>query len=308
MVTSPTFAPQDVVRMRTYELMASPLVYPGQRLTGAFAAAAENSGEVTVRLLIRRYGDADGLANVDGPATKLGPGQSGELSWVLPDCASQPIAEVGFSVSADGPGIGGRILLDRMGWNGTPDTVLRPPEESGEFWQRAWVNSADNFKGYAAGIRIAQDQGEGLIIQGTRQWTDYRLDADMTVHLGRYAGLAARVGGLRRFYAARLCREGQFQILRVFDEDREVLASTALPWRFDKTVPVSMTVCGRRIIASAGETVLTADDDRDGHLASGGAGLLVADGAVTVDGIRVTSPGWTRHRDAARGSSANPQF
>ena len=125
-VTTPTFAPREVVHMRTYELMASPLVYPGQALNASFVADLENSGEVMVRLLIRRYGDADCLVEVGGPAKILGPGQSGELSWILPDCASQPIAEVGLSVESVGPDASGRILLDRMGWNGAPDFVLRP--------------------------------------------------------------------------------------------------------------------------------------------------------------------------------------
>ncbi len=289
-VTSPTFAPRDVVRMRTYDLMASPLVYPGQVLTAAFASAAENSGEVTVRLLIRRYGDADGLVDVGGPARTLGPGQSGEFSWILPDCESQPIAEVGFSVTATGTDVGGRILLDRMGWTGVPDLVLRPPDERGEFWQRAWVNSADNFRGYEAGIRISQDRGEGLIIHGTQQWTDYRVDAGVTVHLGRYAGLAARVGGLRRFYAARLCRDGQFQILRVRDDERTVLAATGFPWCLDQTVPLSMSLRGNRVSASAGDTVLTTEDGPESGFAAGGIGLLVADGSVSVDRIHV-SPG-----------------
>ena len=289
-VTSPTFAPREVVRMRTYELMASPLVYPGQVLTASFLAAAENSGEVTVRLLIRRYGNEDSLVDVGGPATTLGPGQSGELSWTLPDCASQPIAEVGLSVAAVGPDAGGRILLDRMGWSGVPDLVLRLPDESGDFWRRAWVSSADNFAGKAARIRVARDEGEGLIIQGTRQWKDYRVDTAMTVHLGGYAGLAARVNGLRRFYAARLCRDGQFQILRVRDDERTVLAATDFPWCLDEPVPLSMTLRGTRISASAGDTVLTADDDSDAGFAAGGMGLLVADGAVSVDRIRV-SPG-----------------
>ena len=286
--TSPTFAPSDVVRMRTYELMASPLVYPGQVLTASFLAGVENSGEVTVRLLIRRYGDADSLVDVGGPATTLGPGQSGELSWTLPDCASQPIAEVGLSVTAVGPDASGRILLDRMGWSGVPELVLRLPDEGGDFWRRAWVNSADNFTGKAARIRAARDEGEGLIVQGTRQWTDYTVDAGMIVHLGGYAGLAARVNGLRRFYAARLCREGQFQILRVRDDERTVLAETEFPWCLDEPVPLSMTLRGTRISASAGDTVLTADDDSDAGFAAGAMGLLVADGAVSVDRVRVS--------------------
>ena len=287
-VTSPTFAPREVVRMRTYELMASPLVYPGQVLTASFLAAVENSAEVTVRLLIRRYGDADSLVDIGGPATTLGPGQSGELSWTLPDCASQPIAEVGLSIAAVGPDASGTILLDRMGWSGVPDVVLRLPDESGDFWRRAWVNSADNFAGRAARMRAARDEGEGLIVQGTRQWTDYRVDTDMTVHRGGYAGLAARVNGLRRFYAARLCRDGQFQILRVRDDERMVLAATGFPWCIDEPVPLSMTLHGTRISASAGDTVLTVDDDSDAGFAAGAMGLLVADGAASVDRIRVS--------------------
>ena len=274
--------------MRTYELMASPLLYSGQVLTASLLADVENSGEVTVRLLMRRYGDADSLVDVGGPATTLGPGQSGELSWILPDCASQPIAEVGLSVTSVGPDASGRILLDRMGWNGAPDLVLRPPDERGDFWRRAWVNSADTFTGNAAGIRISRNQGEGLVIQGTRQWTDYRVDAGMTVHLGGYAGLAARVAGLRRFYAARLCRDGQFQILRVLDDERTVLAAARFPWCPDEPVPLSMTVRGRCISASAGSTVLTADDGSESSFAAGAMGLLVADGAVTADRIRVS--------------------
>ena len=289
-VTTPVFAPKDVLRMRTYELMSTPLVYSGQVLTAAFSTAADSTGRVTIRPLVRRYGEADRLVDIYGPSVTLEPGHSAERSWVLPDCASQPIAEIGLAVTASGRRVSGRILLDRLGWIGAPDLVLRPPAEGGDFWRRAWVNSADTFTGDAAGIRISRVSGEGLIIHGTRQWTDYEVSTCMTVHLGRYAGLAARVRGLRRFYAARLCRTGRFEILRVLDDDRAVLASTPLNWQLDETVPVSLSVRDGRITACAGDAFLTADDDRAGQLASGGAGLLVADGAVSVDRIRVSSP------------------
>ena len=152
------------------------------------------------------------------------------------------------------------------------------------------MNSADTFTGDAAGIRMSRDRGEGLIIHGARQWKDYRVSTRLTVHLGRYAGLAARVRGLRRFYAARLCRTGRFEFLRVLDDDRVVLASTPLNWQLDETVPVSISVRDGRITACAGNAFRTADDNRAWQLASGGAGLLVADGAVSVDRIRVSSP------------------
>ncbi len=289
--TTPVFAPRDVLRMRTYELMATPLVYPGQELRAVILAGAENTGDVSAGLIIRRYGRDDDLVDLTGPVENLGPGESAELSWILPDCASQPIAEIGLSITGNGTGVRGRVLLDRLGWDGVPDLVLRPPAEQGEFWKRAWVNSTDSFTGDASGICISRDRGEGLIIHGTRQWVDYSVSASVKVHLGRYAGLAARVRGLRRFYAARVCRDGRFEILRVLDDDRTVIASTGFSWQFDEVLPMSMVLRSGSITASAGNAVLTAEDDRAWQLESGGAGLLVADGAMTADGIRVTSPG-----------------
>ncbi len=288
--TTPVFASMDVLRMRTYDLMATPCVYPGQEMRAAIFAAAENTAEVRVGLLIRRFGEADRLVDMAGPLETLGPGESTELSWILPDCASQPIAEIGLSITATGSGVKGRVLLDRLGWDGVPDLVLCPPAEQGEFWKRAWVNSTDSFTGDTSGIRISRNRGEGLIIHGTRQWVDYSVSAGVKVHLGRYAGLVARVRGLRRFYAARLCRNGRFEILRVLDDDRTVMASTAFPWRLDETVPMSMVLRSGCVTASAGDAVLAAEDDQAWQLESGGMGLLVADGALSVDRIRIGSP------------------
>ncbi len=294
-VTTPTFTTSNVLRMRTYELTASPLIYPGQELTATLIAPKENTVAIAAQLLIRRYGNSDRLVDISGPVAMLAPGQSGDLSWILPDCASQPIAEVGLSVTTTDSDVSGKILLDRLGWSGVPELELRPPDEKGSFWHRAWVSSADNFTGYNARLRIAQDQGEGLIIQGTRQWTDYRVDVGMTIHLASYAGLAARVDGLHRFYAATLSRDRKFQILRVRDDERVVLAQTDFHWHLDELVPLSMKLCGKRISASAGNKDLVADDSSITSLAAGGIGLLVADGAITVDRVRVS-----RNRDLRR--------
>ena len=291
--TTPTFAPREILRMRTYDLMATPLVYPGQVLSAGIRAAEGNTGEVEVRPRLRRYGEADGLVDVDGPALRLDPGRYAELAWTLPDCAAQPIAEIGLAVTAGGAesGIRGEVLLDRMGWEGAPDLTLRCPAERGEFWRRAWVDAADTFSGtVGGGFRISRERGEGLIVHGTREWTDYELSAGITVHLGRYAGLTARTRGLRRFYAARIRRGGRFEILRVLDDEREVLAAADLEWRLDETVPMTMTLRGGRISASAGEAVLSVDDGAEGRLASGGIGLLIADGAVSADMVRVRAP------------------
>ncbi|MDE0114655.1 MAG: ADP-ribosylglycohydrolase family protein, partial [Albidovulum sp.] len=82
--TTPTFAPPDVKFMRTYELMATPLLYPGQRLSANALAPATNTCEVRSGLRIRYYGDGDELVGVDGPAVALGPGMRTQLEWPVP--------------------------------------------------------------------------------------------------------------------------------------------------------------------------------------------------------------------------------
>ena len=287
--TTPTFAPPEVPRMRTYELMATPLLYPGQTLSAGVFTDGQNSGSVEIRLRLRRYGEADTLVDMDGPSVRLGAGQEAELYWAIPECAHQPIAEIGLAVTAIDREVRGQVFLDRMGWTGEPDLFLRVPEEECSFWHRAWVNAADTFTATdSSGFRISRGHGEGLILHGTREWRDYTVKADVTVHLGRSAGLIARARGLNRYYAARLHADGRFEILRVVDEDRTVLASAGCAWRLDEAVPVSITVHGARISARAGETVLETEDKRGGALSSGGIGLLVADGAVSADRMHVS--------------------
>ena len=288
--TTPTFAPKDVLRMRTYELMATPLLYPGQTLSARVAASERNAGAVEVRLLLRRYGDGDQFVDIDGPAHRLAAGEAGDLCWILPDCASQPIAEIGLRITSTDAEVQGEVLLDRMGWHGVPSLVLQRPPEEGSFWRRAWVNAADTFSDTeTGGFRLSRERGEGLILHGTRQWKNYSVGANITIHLGQYAGLIARARGLNRYVAARLHRGGRFEIVRAMDEERTVLASTALAWRLDESVPMSITVRGESISARAGETVLEIDDAIGAALASGGIGLLVADGAVSANPIRVSA-------------------
>ena len=58
---TPTFSPPDVVRMRTYELMATPLLYSGQMVRGARRSpSASNPGAVEVALRALVY---DGMTH-----------------------------------------------------------------------------------------------------------------------------------------------------------------------------------------------------------------------------------------------------
>lgn len=288
-VTTPTFSPREVLSMRTYDLMATPLVYPGQVVKARVVADRHNKGAVSVRLRIRAYDSEDRLRDIDGDAVILKAGEERVLSWRLPDLAGQPIAEIGIVLASEGKRADGRVLLDYLRWDGAPELTLHRPAGESDFWRMAWVNGVSFFsKRYPPSFRISQSHDEGIVIHGTRQWTDYKVSADIAIHLGNYGGVCARVQGLRRYYAVRATRDGKLQIVRTRDADTVVLAETAYDLVFEKKIPVTLTVKGSRIEALFGGVAIEADDATAEALSDGGIGLLIAEGALSTDELHVS--------------------
>ena len=96
------------------------------------------------------------------------------------------------------------VLLDRLGWSGEPTVTFTRPTRGGAMWQRAWVDAVDRLDHADEPYRLIQNAGLGQLLQGTREWRDYRVSADVTPHLADAVGLAARVQGLERGYLLEL--------------------------------------------------------------------------------------------------------
>ncbi|KKC31748.1 ADP-ribosylglycohydrolase family protein [Devosia psychrophila] len=287
-VTTPTFSPREVLDMRTYDLMATPLVYSGQDVSARVVADRTNTGSISVRLRLRAYDAHDELRDIDGDVVSLAPGEDRLISWVVPDLDGQPIAEIGIALTTDGRRADGRVLLDYLRWDGAPNLVLHRPAGDGDFWRMAWVNGVSFFsKRFPPSFRISQGRDEGIIIHGTRHWTDYAVSTDIVIHLGNYGGVAVRVQGLRRYYAVRATREGKLQIVRQRDEETTVLAETSYDLVFEKTIAVQLSVMGSRLSASFDGISLEATDTSEGAFANGGIGLLVHEGALSTDEVRI---------------------
>ncbi|MCE2426448.1 MAG: hypothetical protein J4F45_15385, partial [Pseudomonadales bacterium] len=113
---------------------------------------------------------------------------------------------------------------------------------------------------------------------------DYRVGADVTPHLVRRAGLAARVQGMRRYYALVLNAEGSVQLVRELD-GTTVLAEAAFDVEFYRTYQLAVAVSGSTITGSVdGETLLETEDDA---LASGGIALLIDEGRTATQTVTV---------------------
>ena len=288
---TPTFTPPEVTRMRTYELMATPLIYPGQRVRARVIAGSENAGDVAVSLSALVYHLADDLRAIESEAVSLPPGEETILDWRLPDTDGQPIQSIGVAVRSPGGVQDGAIVLDWLRWDGPPNMRLRRPKEPSDFWRRAWVNAVDTFSTSSPhAFRISQDRGEGMIIHGGRQWRDYRIETALTVHLAEYAGIGVRVQGLRRFYAILLARPNVMQLVRVRDGERKVLAQTPFEWSFEKLYRFILETVGPTIEVAVDGVRLHALDDSDEAIADGGVALIIEGGAASSDEILLAPP------------------
>jgi hypothetical protein len=110
----------------------------------------------------------------------------------------------------------------------------------------------------------------------------------VTVHLGASAGLAARVQGLRRYYALLLEPDDRLRLVKMRDDVRIVLAEAPCRWSLEKEVALELEVRGATIAGTvAGSTVLRATDNSTTPFENGGIGLVITEGALSTNQIDV---------------------
>ncbi len=281
-------------------------------------ASGDNDLPVTCRLYLRVYDADDELVRVYGPEVVLRPGDGHTFEWRVADTGGAPIAEVGLEVGSTRR-TEGTVYLDYLTWEGPPDVVLTRPRAAsasagGTMWRRVWVNGVDEYRPwYPEAYRLIQNRGVGLLIQGTREWTDYRVSADVTPHMVTAAGIAARVQGMRRFYALLLCVDaapsewrylsmegtpsegrrsksnGVLRFVKALDGNA-VLAERDFAWTFGETHDLSLEVVDARLRAWVdGRQVFDVCDDHR-PLASGAVALVCQEGRTATDVVRVQPP------------------
>lgn len=282
-VFTDTFIPEEALDITGYELIASPTLYPGQQLTARFEAGQQSTGDVQIRLALDIYDEHDRLRRLYGPSSTVATGQDLTLEWRIPDTHGLPIARVGYEAS----GPPGSVYLDFLTWAGEPDLLLDRPAGPGTIWRRAWVNAVDQFENrWPEPYRLVSNHETGMVSQGTADWSNYRVTAPVTVQLARSAGVAARVQGLRRYYALLLSDDGTVRLVKCVGGP-VVLAEVPFEWQRFAEYRLTLEVDGSAIRGWVDGALLL--EARDEHpLPGGGVGLLVDRGCMGAGAVRVT--------------------
>ena len=301
-VATPTFTPSkeisDYFSKRGYALHASPKLYPGQTVRAAIVADGENGAPVDCCLYVRIYGENDELMILRGPQISLAPGQAEDFVWKIEDSSGSPIAEVGVEISS-AQQADGTAYLDYLTRDGTPNVTFKRPDfvgsarrrfesgKSSDMWRNAWVNGVDSYDWWwPEPYRIVQNEGRGLLMQGTREWTDYVATADVVPHLAKAAGLAVRVQGMRRYYALLLCSDQKVRLVKALDGDT-ILAEVDYTWQLGQSYDLQLQANGNRLTGSInGETVCDVQDDAR-PLTGGGVALVCEEGRTATNEVSV---------------------
>ena len=295
---TPTFTPSkevsDYFSKRGYALHASPTLYAGQTVRARVVADGENATPLMAAIYLNVYGENDKLKLLRGPEIELARGGSQELVWKLDIGEDGPIAKVGIEVSS-AKAADGIVYLDYLGWEGVPNITLKRPENSrnerseltAEMWRKAWIDGVDEYNPrFPEAFRLVQNEGTGLLMQGTREWTDYEVSSDITPHMVKSAGVGARVQGMRRYYGLMLGPGGKAQLVKALDGNT-VLAESGFGWEFGSTYSLKMQVAGNRIQGWVDGQRLFDVEDNDRPLTGGAIALICEEGRMASEAVTV---------------------
>jgi ADP-ribosylglycohydrolase len=288
-----TFVPPDAIQMPGYMLLASPTLYPGQVVRARVEADATNAGPLAVAPYLQSYGADDALAPTYGPEARLEPGAEHTFSWRVPDMGGQPIATIGVQVRhvEDTPARAGTIYLDELTWDGPPDVAFIKPSPGGTMWRRAWVDGVDQYdRWWPETYRLVQNEGTGLLIQGAREWTDYRFEATVTPHMAAACGIGARVQGMRRYVALLLGRRAGGQpCVRLGTVIGEAAAwsEADFDWQLGESYQLRLEVEGRAVRGFVQGRQLLEILSLPPQLGGGGVALICEEGRAGFEEVAV---------------------
>ncbi len=287
-VATPTFLSPEESKMGGYGVIACPTLYPGQTVHARIMADRGNQSPTPVRLSLRAYNEKDSLVRFTGATVFLAPGAAETLQWTVPDTHGFPIADIGIDISGE-KGASGTILLDYLTWSGVPDVVLGKPA-GGSMWRKTWVNGMDHFDspGSTEPFRLIQDHGTGLLIQGSREWNDYRLSCTLTIHMAESAGIAARVQGMERYYALLLGKGNRAQLVKALD-GHIVLAEAEFDWSFGEPYAFEIAFRSNTLHASIDGKELFSLQDMEQPLMEGAAALVCTEGRIAAQTLKITA-------------------
>jgi len=304
-VETPTFSPSAEISTyftkRGYSLLASPTLYSGQTIRARIVADENNLTPVKGSLYIKHYNELDEFTLVSSKIVEFQASKVHVFEWKVPDTRCYPIAFVGIQLGGE-HGDTGTVYLDHLDWTGAPEIQLNRPTErvvsrlnrdkGPIMWKSAWVDGLDGNERLTQmdfspePYRLIQNVGRGLLMQGTREWKNYRVTARMTPHMCEAGGLGIRVQGMTRYYALLISQDGA-RLVRSHEGKDTTLASCDRSWKLGHQYELTLQASENKLTAWINQEKILEVEDATHSYPSGAMALISQVGRIGCDFVEV---------------------
>ena len=159
-------------------------------------------------------------------------------------------------------------------------------------WKSAWVDGKDGYEDmtqtdyWPEPYRLIQNVGRGLLIQGTRQWKDYKITARMTPHMCEAGGIGIRVQGMTRYYAL-LIKKDRTDFIRSHEGKDTILATCKGGWKFGNEYELMLQAFENQFIAWINQEMIFQVEDSENFYTSGAMALISQVGRIGCNYVEI---------------------
>ena len=159
-------------------------------------------------------------------------------------------------------------------------------------WRSAWVDGLDGNEKLIQQdynpepYRLIQNVGRGLLMQGTREWKNYKVTSRMIPHMCEAGGLGIRVQGMTRYYALLISQDGA-RLVRSHEGKDTTLAACKQGWEFGHQYELTLQAVENKLTAWLNQQKILEVEDVENYYTSGATALITQVGRVGCDFVKV---------------------
>ena len=154
--------------------------------------------------------------------------------------------------------------------------------------ENSWVKALDKWETrWTESFRITQNIGRGMIFTGTNNWKNYTVSSKLKFQLVKSGGIAARIQGLKRYYALELTSNKKLRIVKM-RYDLEILKEINFDFEFYKEYDLTLKIEENILKGSVNNEVFLEFEDKNTPLEHGGIGFIVESGTQSTNEITIS--------------------
>ena len=281
-----TLNEQQEMMLMVYSFVGCPIIYSGQNIKTEIISKTKK--DIKIKLFIKYYGEGDKLYKISSEEYFFSDDESKTIEWKVPDTFSNPITQIGYSISSDEQ-VSGEVLINYLDITGIPTKRGELPKENyyGQLWKLAWVNDVDKWYGYGKNsFGLIKNASRGHVFTGSSEWKNYSVNSKIMFRLASSGGLVIRSQGLQRYYSLEIKSVNKLQINKM---EYGLKTLKEIDFKFEPFEEYEMRFEANNNILKGfiNNKLLIEVEDKTNQFEKGMIGCIVENGTIISDEISI---------------------